>query len=105
MKTILLTAALAVGLLAGPLGAEEKVVVGGSGGMLEEMQDLARAYMTKHPGDKVEVIADPMSTTGGLEGLKSGRLSIGLVTRVPKGDEKAVVVYRVMGRAIVGVGV
>jgi len=105
MKTLLLGAALLVAFLAGPLGAEEKIIVGGSGGMLEEMQDLARAYMAKHPGDKVEVLPDPMSTTGGLEGLKSGRLGIGLVTRAPKGEEKAVVVYRVMGRATVGIGV
>jgi phosphate transport system substrate-binding protein len=45
-----------------------------------------------------------MSTTGGIEGLKSGRLTIGLVTRAPKEDEKTLV-YRVVGRALVGVGV
>jgi phosphate transport system substrate-binding protein len=105
MKKWSIAAALFLSFLVGPLHADEKIAVGGSGGMLEEMQDLARAYMAKHQGDKVEVIADAMSTTGGLEGLKSGRLSIGLVTRAPKDDEKAVVVYRVMGRAIVGIGV
>ena len=72
--------------------------------MIEEMQELAKAYMAKHPADKVEVIADAMRTTGGIEGLKTGRLTIGLVTRAPKDDEKTLV-YRAMGRALVGVGV
>ncbi|HEX9442740.1 MAG TPA: substrate-binding domain-containing protein [Candidatus Binatia bacterium] len=105
MRKLLATALLIFGLGAGAAGAEEKVVVGGSGGLTEEMQELAKAYMAKHPGDKIEVIAEAMSTTGGLEGLKSGRLTIGLVTRAPKDEEKSLVLYRVVGRAIVGVGV
>jgi phosphate transport system substrate-binding protein len=105
MRKIFLTAALFFWFGAGALGAEEKVVIGGSGGMTEEMQDLAKAYMAKHSTDRVEVIAEAMSTTGGLEGLKNGRLTIGLVTRAPKDEEKALVAYRVVGRVPVGVGV
>jgi phosphate transport system substrate-binding protein len=90
---------------AGAARAEEKIVVGGSGGLLDEMEDLAKMYMAKSPGDKVEVIAEPMSTTGGMEGVKNGRLTIGSVTRPPKGDEKAHFAYRAVGRVLVGVGV
>jgi phosphate transport system substrate-binding protein len=104
MKTLLVIAAFLAVFLAAPLRAEDKIVIGGSGGMLEEMQDLAKAYMAKHPADKIEVLTEAMSTTGGVEGLKSGRLTIGLVTRAPKEDEKSLV-YRVVGRALVGVGV
>jgi phosphate transport system substrate-binding protein len=104
MKRVLAIASAIFAFTAAPLWADEKVVVGGSGGMTEEMQELAKAYMAKHPADKVEVIAEAMSTTGGIEGLKSGRLTIGLVTRAPKEDEKTLV-YRVVGRALVGVGV
>jgi len=104
MKKSIIFAAVVFALTAAPLRAEEKVVVGGSGGMTEEMQELAKAYMAKYPADKVEVIPDAMSTTGGIEGLKAGRLTIGLVTRAPKEDEKALV-YRVVGRALVGIGI
>lgn len=90
---------------AGAVRAEEKIVVGGSGGLLDEMEELAKMYMAKSPGDKIEVIAEPMSTTGGMEGVKNGRLTIGSVTRPPKGDEKAQLAYRAVGRVLVGVGV
>jgi phosphate transport system substrate-binding protein len=90
---------------AGMAWAEEKIVVGGSGGLLDEMEELAKIYMAKSPADKIEVITEPMSTTGGIEGVKSGRLTIGSVTRPPKGDEKGQLVYRPVGRVFVGVGV
>lgn len=105
LRRLSIIAALLVLLAAGAAHAEEKVVIGGSGGMTEEMQELAKAYMARHAGDKVEVIQEPMSTTGGMEGLKSGRLTVGLVSRAPKDAEKALFVYRVLGRVFVGVGV
>jgi phosphate transport system substrate-binding protein len=92
-------------LAAAPAQADEKIVVGGSGGLIDEMEDLAKIYMAKNPGDKIEVIPDPMSTTGGIEGVKSGRLTIGLVTRAPKGEEKVQLIYRGLGRVMVGIGV
>ncbi|HEX9445338.1 MAG TPA: substrate-binding domain-containing protein, partial [Candidatus Binatia bacterium] len=48
---------------------------------------------------------DSMSSSGGMEGVKVGRLTIGLVTREPHGAEKEKLVYRVVGRTPVGVGV
>jgi phosphate transport system substrate-binding protein len=92
-------------LAAGPLQAEEKIVVGGSGGLIDEMDDLAKAFMAKNPGDKIEVLQESMSTSGGMGAVLSGRLTIGLVTRPPKGDEKAKLVYRAVGRSPVGVAI
>jgi phosphate transport system substrate-binding protein len=112
MKMVKLTLAVcvtaaAVGLAfsGGAAWAQQKIVVGGSGGLLDEMDELAKIYMAKNPADKIDVIMEPMSTTGGIEGVKSGRLTIGSVTRPPKGDEKALLVYRPVGRVFVGIGV
>jgi phosphate transport system substrate-binding protein len=96
---ILLSLLLAVGVAR----AEEKIVIGGSGGLVDEMEELAKIYMAKNASDKIEVIPDPMSSTGGIEGVKNGRLTIGLVTLAPKAEEK--LVYRPIGRVMVGVGV
>ena len=87
------------------LRAEEKVIIGGSGGLIEEMEDLAKAYMAKNPADKIEVINESMSTSGGIGAVLNGRLTIGLVTRAPKGEEKAKLVHRAIGRSPVGVAI
>jgi phosphate transport system substrate-binding protein len=92
-------------LSAGALWAQEKVVVGGSGGLIDEMEDLGKAFMAKHPAEKIEVVKESMSTSGGLGAVMSGRLTIGLVTRAPKGEEKGKLVYRAVGRSPVGVAV
>ncbi len=104
MRTII--AALLLCLIgAGSLRAEDKVVIGGSGGLADEMGELAKAYMAKHPGDKIEVLTETMGTAGGIGAVLAGRVTIGLVTQTPKGEEKARLVYRVVGRSPVGVGV
>ncbi len=104
MKTAMV--ALLICLLgAGALRAEDKVVIGGSGGLGDEMDELGKAYMAKHPGERIEVLKETMSTSGGIAGLLSGRLTIGMVTSAPKGDEKTKLVYRVIGRSPVGVAV
>ncbi|MGH7767160.1 MAG: substrate-binding domain-containing protein [Candidatus Binatia bacterium] len=92
-------------LSAGALWAQDKIVIGGSGGLIDEMDDLAKAYMAKHPSEKIEVVKESMSTSGGLGAVLSGRLTIGLVTRAPKGDEKAKLAYRAVGRSPVGVAI
>jgi phosphate transport system substrate-binding protein len=88
-----------------PLAAQEKVVIGGSGVITEELELVAKAYKAKFPGEQVEVIPEPMSTTGGIEAAKSGRVSIGIVTRALKDSEKGNLVYRRYARKVVGVGV
>jgi len=105
MKKVTLLAILVLCMSAGTLWAQEKIVVGGSGGLRDEMEDMAKAYMSKRPSDTVEVLPDSMSTTGGIEGTKAGRLTIGLVVRPPLDHEKGRLVYRAVARRPVGVGV
>jgi phosphate transport system substrate-binding protein len=88
-----------------PLAAQEKVMVGGSGSLTEDMAELAKAYMTKNPSDSIHVLMDSMSNTGGMEGVKLGRLTIGLVTDEPKGADKERLVYRAVGRTPTAVAV
>ena len=85
------------------VGAQEKVVIGGSGSMTDGMAELAKAYLAKHPSESVQVVMDGMSNTGGMEGTKMGRLAIGLVTDEPKGADKDKLIYKVIGRLPVGV--
>jgi phosphate transport system substrate-binding protein len=102
--TILAVFVLCVGI--GPLAAQEKIVVGGSGAMTTAMEALAKAYKQKHPSETVDVMSEPMSTTGGIEGTKAGRLTIGTITRALNEDEKKEgLVYRAISRIPVVVGV
>lgn len=88
---------------AAPLSAEDKIVVGGSGSLTDEMIDAAKAYMAKNPGDNVEVRPESMSTTGGIEGVQVGRLTIGLISRRLNDSEKGKLVYRALARSMAGV--
>jgi phosphate transport system substrate-binding protein len=92
-------------LLSMPSGvsAQEKIVVGGSGSLTDEMVDAAQAYMAKNPGDKIDVIQENMSTTGGIEGVNAGRLTIGIISRRLKDGEKGKLVYRALTRSMAGV--
>jgi phosphate transport system substrate-binding protein len=90
---------------AAPLPAQEKVVIGGSGSLIEEMADVAKAYMAKNPSDSIQVLTESMSNTGGIEGVKMGRLTIGLVTDEPKGADKEKLVYKGIGRTPAAVAV
>lgn len=105
MKKVGIIAAVVLWIGAGSLWAQEKVVIGGSGGLIQEMQELAKAYAAKHPSDSIQVLEESMSSSGGIDGVKAGRLTIGLVTRQPRGDERGRLVYRGVGRFAVGVGV
>ena len=51
------------------VSAQDKIVVGGSGSLTDEVNDAAKAYMAKNPNDNVEVRQESMSTTGGIEGV------------------------------------
>ncbi len=52
--------------------AQEKIVVGGSGSLNEEVTDLAKAYMAKNPADAIEVRPESMSSEGGIAGTPAG---------------------------------
>jgi phosphate transport system substrate-binding protein len=106
MKKLGLVAMFALWVGAGPAAAQEKVVVGGSGAMGEAVDALAKAYKQKNPADGVEVIPDSMSTSGGMEGTKVGRLTVGIVGReVNEKEKKEGLVYRPAARIPVIVGV
>jgi phosphate transport system substrate-binding protein len=105
MKKEIMFAVLVFCMIAAPLAAQEKVVIGGSGSLTDEMADLAKAYMAKHPSDTVQVQMESMSNTGGMEGVKLGRLQIGLVTDEPKGADKEKLVYMPVGRTPTAVAV
>jgi phosphate transport system substrate-binding protein len=90
----------------GSLAAQEKVVVGGSGAMTTAMEALVKAYKQKHPTETLDVMSEPMSTTGGIEGTKAGRLTVGIITRALNDEEKREgLVYRAVTRIPVVVGV
>lgn len=103
MSTIISVILWALVIGATTVTAQDKIVVGGSGALNDEMVDLAKTYMAKNPNDKIEVRPENMSTTGGIEGVNSGRLTIGLISRPLKDSEKGKLVYRALARSMAGV--
>jgi len=89
----------------GAVWAQDKIIIGGSGGLIDEMEELAKSYTAKHPADKIEILKETMGTTMGIGAVMNGRLTIGLVTSAPKGEERAKLAYRVVGRSPVAVAV
>jgi len=102
MKTQMI-AILALLLSVSFASAQEKIVVGGSGSLNEEIVDLAKAFMAKHSADSVEIRPESMSTEGGLEGVKAGRFQIGLIARPLNANEKGKLVYLAVARSMAGV--
>ena len=49
------------------------MIVGGSRSLIEEMKELAKVYIAKHPSEAIQVLQDGMSNTGGIEGAKIER--------------------------------
>lgn len=97
---IVLTAILTLFLSASRASTDEKIVIGGSGSLNDEITELAKAYMAKNPADAVEVRPESMSTEGGLEGVRLGRFNIGLISRPPTSGEKGKLVYRAVARSM-----
>jgi phosphate transport system substrate-binding protein len=102
MKTQII-AILALLLSVSFSSAQEKIIIGGSGSLNDEFTDLAKAYMAKFPSDTVEVRPESMSTEGGIEGVRSGRLHIGLIARPLHSIEKGEMVYLPVARSMSGV--
>ena len=69
---------LAALLITAVATAEDKLVVGGSGSLTDEIEDMAKAFMAKNPGETVEVRPESMSTTGGIEGVLCDVRALGL---------------------------
>lgn len=105
MRNHIIIAAGVVLWTSAPCFAQEKVIVGGSGALLNQMPQVVQLYQAKHPADGVEIVKQSMSTTGGIEGTKLGRFTVGLVTRSPDDQERGNLVYRLIARAPVVVAV
>ncbi len=99
---IVLTAIVVLFLSASQAPAEDKIVIGGSGSLNDEITELAKIYMAKNPSDAIEVRPESMSTEGGLEGVRQGRFQIGLISRPPTASEKGKLVYRAIARSMAG---
>jgi phosphate transport system substrate-binding protein len=87
MKRMILVAVLLC-LFAGAAEAET-IKLGGSGGMISLMTELAKAYMAKHPGDTIEVMQQSIEAKGGIMGAYEGRLDVGMSARQLKREETA----------------
>ena len=86
-------------LCSGTAIAQEKVVLGGAGSMISVTKDLADAFLAKNPGAAVEVIPTTMGSTGGINALASGKVTVALAARPLKSEEKARNVLLPLGRA------
>ena len=85
--------------------AQEKVIIGGSGGLIDELEAVAKVYTVSHPADKIEFVKETMGTSMGINAVLIGRLTIGLVTSLPNSEDTAKLVHRVVGRSPVAVAV
>lgn len=86
-------------LFVGTAGAQEKLVLGGAGSMIPVAKELAKAFHAKNPGSQIEVIPTTMGSTGGINALATGKVTIALAARTLKPEEKARNVLRPLGRA------
>lgn len=86
-------------LCSGTAVAQEKVIVGGAGSMISVAKDLADAFQAKNPGTQIEVIPTTMGSTGGINALATGKVTVALAARPLKAEEKAKNVLRPLGRA------
>lgn len=71
----MLAGVVAAGLLStttGFVGAEDQIQVGGTGGMTPVMQDLAKAYLVKSPGDRIEVLPPGLGSSGAIKAVTAG---------------------------------
>lgn len=76
----ILAALFVVTVLHVPAGAET-IRMAGSGGMIPLMNDLANAYMKKHPGDIVEVDQKSLGTVGGILAVRDNAVDIGMTAK------------------------
>jgi phosphate transport system substrate-binding protein len=105
MKRVSLIVAFVLWIGAGALWAQEKIVVGGSGGIFDEVKEIAEIYSAKNPSQKIEIMKESMATGGTIDATKAGRLAIGLVGGSLNDEEKGKLVYRPVGRVPLGIGV
>jgi len=105
MKRFIVLFAMIVFSSAGNLRAEERLVIGGSGGIYDEVREIAKMYQTKEPSNPVDIMSESMATGATLDALRAGRLTLGIVGGSLVDDEKANFAYRAIGRVPLGIGV
>lgn len=58
----------------------ETIKIGGTGGAIGSMKELAQAYKKKHPGTAIRIIPH-LGTRGGIKAVLNGAIDIGLAGR------------------------
>lgn len=86
-RTVITIAAVLIIVSQG--AAAEKIKAGGSGGMIPLISELGKAYMAKNPNDTIEVLKESYDAKGGIMGVYTGKLDIGLSARFLEPDEKS----------------
>lgn len=70
MKKLIVVVTLLCSVGVASLPAQEKVIVDRSRSLIEEMTELAKVTIAKHPSEAIQVLPDGMNNTGGIEGAK-----------------------------------
>lgn len=87
MKKSVIT--LATLLLAASTGvaSAETVRIAGSGGLIQMVTELGKAYMKKHPGDKIEVNQKSLGKEGGIMAVNKGSVEIAMLASLDAKDK------------------
>jgi phosphate transport system substrate-binding protein len=86
----LLSTLLCAGIVLSPLlsfGAQDKILVTGTGSAVEVMALMAKAFHKKHPETTV-VILPSVGSSGGIKGVRDRKIDVGLSARTMKQEEK-----------------
>src|SRR5215470_5158755 len=105
MKGFILMLATVLFIGAGSAWAEDKLVIGGSGGIYDEVKEIAKMYQTKDATAQIEIMSESMATGATLDAIKAGRMTLGLVGGTISDEERGKFVYRPIGRVPLGIGV
>src|SRR5262249_44546288 len=98
-------ATLVIAFIPGVVSAQEEILVGGAAAMVPFMQDLVVAHQVKHPADRFGFVTESLGSTGGIKATEAGRIAIGLTARPLHPGESKKLVYRLVGRTPLIVGV
>jgi len=102
---IISLASLILSASSGLAPAQEKIVLGGAGGIIPLMQELTNTYQAKNPSHTLELMPNSLGSTGGIKAAAAGRVSVGLVSRSLREEEKGKLVHQVFGRGPVVVAI
>ena len=97
-------ATFVLSIIPGFLSAQEEILVGGAAAMVPFMQELATAHQVKHPADRFGFLTESLGSTGGIKATEAGRIAIGLTARPLHAGESKKLVYRLIGRTPLIVG-